>query len=1055
MKKIITKALCLLLCTVFCALGVMQIGVNLGVGVASAGISTELWMLEDIKYMTKNGSRSVINAATGAAPYFSTSDGKSVAFVPMSAIKAYAGGTVAVEGTAASVTPSGATAYSVTNGATAYKQGNKDGALLYPAAIKDGELYLSTGDILKLYTNLKCFVNHDTGLIIFSTGTLAYDTTYSSLSEQIKSLDALLFTPPSESAVIADMTAKMGALDAHPKLLVNQDRFDTLAAIYAKTEGLTEDEALFKSYIKRVISTANSYFAKSFVTDENNATATWNTENGALTYRQPYYLYDDNGKRLYGKTTYTNGAGEEIKLSDVWQEYKDWNQSSPYADGYDIGGRSNLDVVSRHLKFFGFAWQITGEGKWADAFYLAAMEISKWEHWGEGHFLDCADGAFEYALGFDWIYNAFKDTEAGRAKLRKMAETLYVLGVEVGYNGMMNRTTYTSTITNANLTNEHLKARNQKATLHKSIGMGENWRFHWSNNWQLVCMSGMIVSALAVMEYSDMKSVSSKVVSQMTDTLNDWKCLLYYAPDGSYLESAGYWAYSTKSYTFLITALDSALGKTYGFLDTVGLQDSYYFATYIADSDFFSWNYHDGSRARTDAVTYYMASRLFDDPNIALARDIMLGSGKLGADIYDVLFYDPALSEGGERDKLDYHGKGIDTVTVRDSWDSDAIFAGLHAGANSVTHGDIDSGNFILSAGGVVWFGDRGGENYNIANFKTNDYFSNTYRYLYYKKSIVAHNSVFLISNTLDRGQAFNTMNQKYARITNFSTDQFGTVAIADMTPQFNPASASVNTSITTSAKRGLLFTNSRSSVIIQDEMKFKTPQTLVWSAETDKIASMSEDGRTAYLRSYGKDGLLTMRVSIVSEDENLKFTVLDDPKQTFLTYNTDVNGGKLVTKTGSGNERASDPGVRLIVKADKVSEFNFAICCELIEDNREVVGYEWCPMDEWETASDLWVREANQWLEDEKKPVYKYKKSDLVSAMREYDEATTDAERFAIVKRINAIILSIDTSVVGIPELITTCRSYISKYKIMRGSANSAFEESFFSIMKALCGFN
>ncbi|MBQ2737182.1 MAG: hypothetical protein IJF38_00705, partial [Clostridia bacterium] len=319
MKKIITKALCLLLCTVFCTLGVMQMGVNLGVGVASAGISTELWMLEDIKYMTKNGSRSVINAATGAAPYFSTSDGKSVAFVPMSAIKAYAGGTVAVDGTAASVTPSGATAYSVTNGATAYKQGNKDGALLHPAAIKDGELYLSTADVLKLYTNLKCFVNHDTGLIVFSTGTLAYDTTYSSLSEQIKSLDALLFTPPSESAVIADMTAKMGALDAHPKLLVNQDRFDTLAAIYAKTEELTEDEALFKSYIKRVISTANSYFAKSFVTDENNATATWNTENGALTYRQPYYLYDDNGKRLYGQTTYTNGAGEEIKLSDVWQ----------------------------------------------------------------------------------------------------------------------------------------------------------------------------------------------------------------------------------------------------------------------------------------------------------------------------------------------------------------------------------------------------------------------------------------------------------------------------------------------------------------------------------------------------------------------------------------------------------------------------------------------------------------------------------------------------------------------------------------------------------------
>ena len=60
---------------------------------------------------------------------------------------------------------------------------------------------------------------------------------------------------------------------------------------------------------------------------------------------------------------------------------------------------------------------------------------------------------------------------------------------------------------------------------------------------------------------------------------------------------------------------------------------------------------------------------------------------------------------------------------MRSSWETGAIFTGLHVGPNVVTHGDIDCGNFYLEMGGVLWFGDPGSENYNIGN-----YFSNSYR---------------------------------------------------------------------------------------------------------------------------------------------------------------------------------------------------------------------------------------------------------------------------------------------------------------------------------------
>ncbi len=59
--------------------------------------------------------------------------------------------------------------------------------------------------------------------------------------------------------------------------------------------------------------------------------------------------------------------------------------------------------------------------------------------------------------------------------------------------------------------------------------------------------------------------------------------------------------------------------------------------------------------------------------------------------------------------------------------------------------------------------------------------------------------------------------------------------------------------------------------------------------------------------------------------------------------------------------------------------------------------------------GSDLWVREADEWLEELKRPNYLYKKSDLVSVMSEYDAATTDSERYEIVREMNRIMGSID----------------------------------------------
>ena len=113
--------------------------------------------------------------------------------------------------------------------------------------------------------------------------------------------------------------------------------------------------------------------------------------------------------------------------------------------------------------------------------------MNKGEHWGERHFLNVADGSYSYALGFDWIYHAFDDEPEKRAE---MAEILYRKGMMKGYYSIMYDGKYTSLIRNVPV----FSISNRASTT-------GGWRtINSTNNWQTVCVGGMIVSALASAE---------------------------------------------------------------------------------------------------------------------------------------------------------------------------------------------------------------------------------------------------------------------------------------------------------------------------------------------------------------------------------------------------------------------------------------------------------------------------------------------------------------------------------------------------------------------------
>ncbi len=679
-------------------------------------------------------------------------------------------------------------------------------------------------------------------------------------------------------------------------------------------------------------------------------------------------------------------------LGFVTTEEKDYTY---YGEGSDVGGRlgtaASLGNFARNLAF---AYQITREQKYAEAAYRCILLLDDYEHWGSNHFLNCADTASPVSLAIDWTYHAFDDEPEKRDE---MARILYEKGLYMGYISVLGR---------------------PQDGIHPDSKVDGYYYHNRTNNWNTVCNAGMILSALTLFEYDEYREAAATVTGTGLESLVN--CLPQYAPDGAYIESPGYWYYGTYTYMILLSALENTAGTTYGYKDTIGLHESYYFAQHITSPSGYYWNYHDSSRAKMSRDFFYCASRLWQDPNLAAFRDEDLGTDGIGT-IFDILFYTPELSEAeGESADLDYYMKGIETVTMRSSWSGDDyIFTGLHAGANVAAHADHDSGNFYLEMGGHLWFGDAGAEDYNV-----NGYWSTTKRYRYYRKSQEAHNTIIIRSSALPYGQTHNTEYQKHATITDFVTEENGSYAVADMTVQYG--------STCTSGKRGLLFTNSRRTVVLQDEITFSSPTSLTWLAApnlNECSLNISEDGYVAYLSKLNSTGKrILLRATLLSEDKSLKFEAVE---------------GKQLSNTidNSSDPKASYSQKRLAVKADNVTSFDIAVVFEIVKAKDDVTGYQKCAIADWEITDDEWLKKE-QADYDGTKPNKVYGTGDLVAAIKEIEEAESYEERYRLIAGAYVIYLDMDKNDKFAQTYIKKYKDYLVEINAMVREANAAFEK-------------
>ena len=1037
LKRPVALALALILIFTACSALLFSVEVSAD---DSQNYKNELWMKLDYNYKMSKGVRSIIVSSGAGKPHL---DGGNY-YMPITPFYSFTGNPSPTKSGSTLSVSAGSDVYLLTENSTSVsKNGREDTALSARMKKSDGIYYITFEDAKRIY-GLNSFFNPDIGLFVFSKDTITYDTSFASLATQIANIDGLIYDLPSASEIIPLMTDNLGSLKEHPRLLCDQGRFDELSVIYKSDGGGLSDEGkTLKSWMDAYMAEANAYLTAYFSVSAGRAQ--WKSSDAKNHFRQPYFLYDENGNRLEGyydedkiyhpAYSYTYpGDTTPTTLVDVYDGVNNapWDKSGVNGDGYDYGGRSDLKLVSVYLKYFAFAWQMTGEDKWVDAFCLLATELGKWQHWGEAHTLDLCDGAVEFAIGYDWIYNGLSASQR-----TELASILFLKAVEVGDK---------CTSLYASSSAPWWRYTSALDGSQRQLRQAGSGRTAWdtrkrTENWQQVCTSGYVMSALAIMDEFPTNTAATAVCTGLIERLLPCinNAMLENAPDGSYLEAPGYWSYSTNTFVRMITSLVNTLGDDFGFLDTVGLHNSFYYAVSIADNSFKYWNYHDGGSTLPDAQYFYCASRLFNDPNIAYYRDLLLG-GDYGAkyDIMDIIFYDEDLSTGGgNTNTLDYRGLNIETVTMRSSWgDKNGIFTGIHAGANQSAHSDADSGSFYLTAGGINWFYDPGSENYNIGTAGQNQYFDyENHRYFFYRKSAVAHSTVIVLDDTQEElrkyGQVLNTRDEPYARITTLHSEKDGAYAIADMAPQYGQ--------YCTSARRAVMLTEGRTAVVLQDEIGFSRPSDIVWTGVCRHFYKISPDGRTAYLRtpsSFSDRKLL--RVSLVSPDEALRFEYVTD--ELFLDT---------VRVKSDTLPLGSNPNGRLVIRASDKTDIKIGVVFELINSEADPLFYEYTPTSDWKITDKTVLEGDNSGGAGGSQTAYDYTEADLRAILAKIKVEIRPMRKSELIIEALKITKSIDKSDLGVINALVELDSYVNAQNELISRANKAAEESFFGNLK------
>lgn len=475
----------------------------------------------------------------------------------------------------------------------------------------------------------------------------------------------------------------------------------------------------------------------------------------------------------------------------------------------------------------GFAYQVTGDKKYADCAWANLNALNDFPDMNAGHPIDTGSYGTGVAIGYDWCYDAF--TTEQRENIEMNAKRLHLTVIHDGYYGR-------SPVRGGNDGNINVVGYYNK----------------WISNYNAWTNSGSILMSIAFMDtYPEL--CSDLLAHCIRSTEYTFKNLY---PDGAWVESTNYWSIVAHAMAQIFSALKTTYGTDFNLSRFPGTE-----VTGITNmtlrSMFSTYNYHDAGPEESYA-NFYMSfmGNYFNQPELLAARRGTLTKAydsrmkSQSAHVYDALFYDPDVKpEEIEALPKVYTAEGLELFSVhKDYTDYDGLFLAAHGGPVNFYHSHYDVGDFVLDMNGQRWAYSLPAEDYNSSLSGSEKYRMRT----------EGHNTV-----SINNGAGYNQIGSAYAPIIASAEGSGGAYAVYDMSDVYADVS---------DYKRGFYVDDNFSTVTVRDEIELtKNNSEVYWFMHTQANAEIIDE-HTAILSFNGK----SLAVNFETSAKDYELEIMD-----------------------------------------------------------------------------------------------------------------------------------------------------------------------------------
>ncbi len=496
---------------------------------------------------------------------------------------------------------------------------------------------------------------------------------------------------------------------------------------------------------------------------------------------------------------------------------------------------SNARELMKRAYVLGFAYKMTDDVRYKDKLVAELFEAGRQPDWTTRSYLGNAELNHAFAVAYDWLYYDFTDAERA---------TILADWFRGGLGEYVKN--YEGIVTNINF-------------------------MYVTYNWNPVCNGAAMVAAVAIAdEYPDLAEYLLDKA-----TYNIKKAIDEYNPQGGFNEGVQYWGYAARYLGYAMSSLRSAtqdgyaLDAEYQFWNYPGVKETIEFPIYL-NTNAGSFNYGDaGTGNYWNNVLFHLWANLYEDYDMPgwfgmkFERERKIYDGMdavLAMMWYDIGGYDYDYTQF-PLDKA-YGQDNFSAVTLRSSWDDpDALFVGLEGAMPATNHMNYSAGTFMVESDGVIWATMRG-------------YGSSTDAAVNYAGRAEGQNTTVLNPNE-GSGQAYRVLASLYKA----DFGENGGYGIIDMTPM----DAGYR-----KALRGVMMTENRTRVLLQDEFTTKQPAEWWWFMHTAAKSTLSADRKSVLLEDEKTGARMWMH--IYSAPAEAQFMLMDaQPLPTSPNPNTQV----------------------------------------------------------------------------------------------------------------------------------------------------------------------